>query len=520
MFTQPRVRQRPSVRLTVPIAGAVLGAVAVQAVVNALPGQSASRATSAAPPAQASGVTNCQPGTAPTDGLAYMSDLSAFGDGTVAADDFISSGDTISQVTVWGAYLDPTGPGVAGPTGQEQYNCAGMVTDHFRVRVFTDAGGSPGTMVGESRVAGSNIVSLLESTTDTPTFFSRYGIPFTRHTLTLDTAVTGLTPGQTYWLEVANATFDPVPNDCHWHWAQHLPTGRDAYCVTGISPGAASTDILSSASIYVVNSERGGVDLAFCLESPSGTLDFQAPPAPVGTCWTCGDDVTPPTCTFETLRACTNLGRGWDRMQATCQFPPFMGFADCCCGFGGINGCVTDPPPQLCHGELFASSGLFRALNTCMTNDGPLGVSGETGETFGMDHDLWYSYRATCTGTLVVDTCAMQTAFTQDGFMGWNVGVALYHDFENPFDLLCPGVTAGVSPFQVGFGADENCNGITDVIAILDKFAGQLAAPPKFRMDLEPGQLNGKITVSDLIGVLNAFGGLPYPFAPPAPPCP
>lgn len=157
MFSRPRSCQRYVGRFIAPLVLAVPGVIMVGAALG--------------------GPTNCQPGTAPTDGLAYMSDLSAFGDGVVAADDFIPAGDTISQVTVWGVYLDPSGPGETGPIGQEQFNCAGRVTERFRVRLFTDSGGSPNTIVGESEVTGSNIESVLEPTTNTPQFFSRYGIP-------------------------------------------------------------------------------------------------------------------------------------------------------------------------------------------------------------------------------------------------------------------------------------------------------------------------------------------------------
>lgn len=282
--------------------------------------------------------------------------------------------------------------------------------------------------------------------------------------MTLDAAITGLIPGETYWLEVAGATFEPAPNDCEWHWAQHLPAGRDAYCVTGISPGATSADILGNTSAYPLGG-RGGVDLAFCLQSPGEPLNFQAPAVPVGSCWTCGDETTQPACTLETLRACTNLGGGWTRTQTTCQHHPFLGFLDCCCCCPNpsVSECFSSQPTQLCFGgSIVVPTGLFNAMNTCMANDGPLEVRDEIGGTFAMDNDLWYSFRATCTGMLIVDTCATPTSFTQDGFTNLNTGIALYHDVNDPFEWVCPGITDGVSPFQVGSGADENCNGIAD----------------------------------------------------------
>ncbi|MFQ5495660.1 MAG: hypothetical protein ACE5EX_09810, partial [Phycisphaerae bacterium] len=60
----------------------------------------------------------------------------------------------------------------------------------------------------------------------------------------------------------------------------------------------------------------------------------------------------------------------------------------------------------------------------------------------------------------------------------------------------------------------------SDVIAIIDKFAGRGGAPIKARVDLEPAVPDRLINISDATRALDAFRGRAYPFDPGPPPCP
>lgn len=61
---------------------------------------------------------------------------------------------------------------------------------------------------------------------------------------------------------------------------------------------------------------------------------------------------------------------------------------------------------------------------------------------------------------------------------------------------------------------------IIDVVAILDKFKNAPTAPIKARCDIDPANLDGLVTITDITSALSAFGGEIYPFPPPStPPC-
>jgi hypothetical protein len=82
-----------------------------------------------------------------------------------------------------------------------------------------------------------------------------------------------------------------------------------------------------------------------------------------------------------------------------------------------------------------------------------------------------------------------------------------------------------VGPFDAGTGvwaAPDNRNDITiDVIAVLDKFGNRPTAPSKARVDVEPGDTDGEINITDVVRTLDAFRGVSYPFSPPlSVPCP
>lgn len=66
------------------------------------------------------------------------------------------------------------------------------------------------------------------------------------------------------------------------------------------------------------------------------------------------------------------------------------------------------------------------------------------------------------------------------------------------------------------FIAPDDSLDVGDILGILEKFAGRSTAPIKARADLVPSIPDHLITVSDIVAVLNAFSGLPYPFSPSA----
>lgn len=68
---------------------------------------------------------------------------------------------------------------------------------------------------------------------------------------------------------------------------------------------------------------------------------------------------------------------------------------------------------------------------------------------------------------------------------------------------------------------DGSVDVVTDVTAILEKFANLANAPAKVRVDLEPEIVDHQINMSDVLFALDAFSGDLYPFAVAgAPPCP
>ncbi len=68
---------------------------------------------------------------------------------------------------------------------------------------------------------------------------------------------------------------------------------------------------------------------------------------------------------------------------------------------------------------------------------------------------------------------------------------------------------------------DGIVNVTTDVTAVLDKFKNLEGAPRKIRCDVEPGELDMLVNITDVTQVLDAFRGLAYPFSGPSPtdPC-
>ena len=358
--------------------------------------------------------SNCQ---SPPNALGYMSDLSVPPKGIVAADDFIPNGDTVNEITVWGADLDPRA-GNADP----EHSCQDPVQDNFRVRVYADSEGLPGALLGQAFAAGPNVTREVE----VGTLFEQWtDIPVQRYFLTLKPPIAPLTAGQRYWLEVANNTVEPQGNTCRWHWMQHVPTERDAYCVSGTDDRADE----GPGSGYIAGSERAS-DMAFCLQGPLGPLAFDAGPEQAGACCECLESGG--SCNMATLGGCTDGQAGrWNggdpQCQDTCSATP----GDCC---------ETEAIP--------ITDGLYAFDTGCTSTDGP--DSYDWGSEW-VGKDIWYEYTATCTGRLVVNVCAGSSYFG-----GYDGVVAIHHDDDHPTECPCPGVSSW-APYS-----DEGCNGIPD----------------------------------------------------------
>ncbi len=90
--------------------------------------------------------------------------------------------------------------------------------------------------------------------------------------------------------------------------------------------------------------------------------------------------------------------------------------------------------------------------------------------------------------------------------------------FSDPVTVVNPRWADAVGPFVAGQGVWSAPNGSVDVggdvVAILDKFKNTPTAPKKARSDIQPRDLDFKISIVDVTRALDAFSGQQYPFAP------
>ncbi len=63
-------------------------------------------------------------------------------------------------------------------------------------------------------------------------------------------------------------------------------------------------------------------------------------------------------------------------------------------------------------------------------------------------------------------------------------------------------------------------NVVTDVVSLVNKFENLDCAVQKTRADIQPGEVDFKIDITDVVQCLGAFTGDDYPFTAPFPPCP
>ena len=354
------------------------------------------------------------------------------GNGVVVADDFVPDGAAINIVCVWGLYLDS----LECKNGAETplCDCNARVTDDFRVRVYNDAGGMPGTIHGESFVA----FHVEGPTEDTPAYPTTY--PETQlyeFQLFLDNEIGEMVPGERYWLEVSNNLVegdDYVGRDCNWHWLQTSEvTNNYSFIGTAKDPG------------YIDGGSRWGGfgDFAFCLDVP-----LTPPPAVIGGCCEYGLDegdclMGTGVCTPTTLPDCdavpATAGR-WHRDDPLCN-------DDCETAVWGDN-CAD-------HQIVTSDPNFTYSYDSrCCTTDGPETENSEAG-IVGMGAEIWVDYIVPHNCAPIVHMCGVGN---QDLF-GYDSNLAVYTDTSDPNNCGCP----GDANFRIlGLAQDESCNGHYD----------------------------------------------------------
>ena len=88
------------------------------------------------------------------------------------------------------------------------------------------------------------------------------------------------------------------------------------------------------------------------------------------------------------------------------------------------------------------------------------------------------------------------------------IGTSAFGNVGGPFDT--------VRNFWTEPEPDGTVSITTDVVAIIAKFGNRPGSPMKIRVDLDPETPDFKINIIDIVRILDAFRGLPYPFTPTA----
>jgi hypothetical protein len=327
------------------------------------------------------------------------------GNGLLAADDFSPDGANLTQVCVWGFYLD-------GDPDAAQNDCGPDVTaDHFRVRVYNNdpaTGRSPGTLFGES-MATSDKGIVTPTTVFTLIDSQVYG-----YQMTLDTPITGLTPGAVYWLEVSNDVSESVAT-CNWFWMQKTVT-ENSLSFGGDENGYGPTFEVAAEQAFCTN-------FTFTA-STIGSLN--------GACCTCDGN-----CSLRTLSDCANNNGVWDITENSCAG------VSCPVGAPANDNCASGPPTIV--------DGIYTVNNQCATTDGFGPIPSDFGGS-QLDFDVWYYYIAPTSCNLVVSECASGLRF--DSML------AVYHNPSNPTVCPpCPLDSATSAATLAGIGQDESCTG-------------------------------------------------------------
>ena len=100
--------------------------------------------------------------------------------------------------------------------------------------------------------------------------------------------------------------------------------------------------------------------------------------------------------------------------------------------------------------------------------------------------------------------------FGESGLDTLEVVSSVWGDLSGPFD---PDAGLWVAP-------DGRSDIVPDIVAAIGGFANSPGNPTKMRVDVDPCILDFKINIIDIVHLLDAFRGLPYPFGPGFRDCP
>ncbi len=384
---------------------------------------------------------NCQLIDDTIDVLTAPSDLSAPGGALVRADDFVPVDAQLTSVCTWGAYLDYAAPSPSG-----SFDCVsvatdteGNSTDKFLITVYADAGGYPGTMVGQSAVSRENVGRTIRQDSyyhaENP---AEHGELYA-YALTLDEPITLENPGTCHWLEIANDTSNSEveePNHCIWA-QQTVTTTGNAHSATAAWDEATGRGAYTSKGLKTI-------DLAWCVNC--GRSGDGCGETPEGSC--CDDPLTEGgVCRGTTFAGCASTKDRFDiTSPASCE---------------GVECPTTGSEGDVCVTDAIEATGdhvWFEFDTGFATTDGPPKVGyGFPIKKFGSD--IWIKYTASCQGKIQASLCSVESL--------WDSYISLHHDPANPTECICPFEADGVTPIeggapQAGMASDEGCNGIGD----------------------------------------------------------
>jgi hypothetical protein len=460
---------------------------------------------------------NCQPGRKQPPGSL---DLGATGFGTPAdrssnlkspdgsamfsADDFVAQDSPLRRICVQGFYLD------ADPLAINE-DCSEVVNDSFLVRIHENdpatnrpfngrplcsglqdpaADNCVAERFGRMQSKGKEIENIL--TDRDPVDVWRLQLELTDTANPTTPLAVNLGNGQCYWLEVTNdptAVTPGVGDKCDFYWNTRNSNGN-----------ARDGNDYFAARFGDTDWYTGAVDLAFCMDiafeaGGCGDVDGQCCSG------TCTAEGSVAACALATQLACdasdplgfwrsdddcgdpcpggASSGDNCQSLTTTgvCPGPPnngvcFGGTADgaACdraseCPGGGCN-CNPNGPILVTTTPDSESPSVDRFVGEFNTNcagtTGPNPTRSELGGAApSLTDDVWYEYRATCTGRLTISTCGTLIGAGYAG--GWDAFVAVYHNPANRTSCACPTAGNGNSllwpgnPDGVAF--DESCQG-------------------------------------------------------------
>lgn len=319
-------------------------------------------------------------------------------------DDFVATGDTLTSICFWGFY----GEDAVGPCSPAPGN------ERFTVRIRNNdpmSGRMPGSNFDDQQEVTQRIAipgTQVEGA---------FGISMQKYTLILDPPITGLTPGQIYWLSL-----DYVASSfpfCDWYWSRQAQTSSSYSWYLNPNDGC---DV----------SHPEAFDQAFCLDFE---MEASAVGALPGTCCTCDG-----LCSEITLKECDNAGGAWDETRTSCD--------GVSCGVLSNDSCADGP---------IIGEGQFVLPQRCATTDGYGPIETDMGPA-QIEDDVWYRFVAPPNCQLTIDTCSTRASC-------FDSMIAVYQNPDDPF--VCPPCAlmsdsdgAAISSATLaGMGQNESCTG-------------------------------------------------------------